>query len=563
MKRLCFTLLALICLLPNIWADSIFVVSDISYKTIDETSVMVCMRDCSCSAQTFKGSVLNIPAFINHEGKTYKVSRIGKGAFAKCSGIKRVIIGNGIEEIQYAAFESCANLEEIIIPESVRVLGDNLFSFCLNLSSIKVDKNNKIFDSREDCNAIIRKWDNTLLFGCKNTKIPSSVKCISGFAFYGCLIESVIIPNGVERIRKYAFCECPFLKSVIVSSTVEQIDMPSFWGCCNISSISVEKNNPTYDSRNCCNAIIDKEAGMLVLGCSSTTIPNSISEIGEFAFFGAANLHYINIPEGITTIKDCAFYRCSALKRVSLPSTLEYFDGHTHFGHCVSLDSVTIPQYIKELPNDLFMGCVSLQTVNVDSKNTVYDSRCNCNAVIQTKNEELVVGCKGSVIVDGVKSIGGNAFFRSGITSVHIPASVVDIDSTAFRSCELCKVITVDKNNKHYKSDGTNTIVDKRNNKLVLACSTSTIGSGVTSIGSYAFVSTSEVLILPFGIRKIDGCAFVDCKNLCSIFIPATVKYIGRYAFAGCIQLSNAIIMADKVMIDKDAFSGCPVYEKK
>lgn len=562
MKRLYITLFALACLFLNVRSNSIFVISDISYKKIDDKSVMVCAKDSNYSAQTFKDSTLNIPAFVNYEGKKFKVTLIGKEAFAKCCGIKRINISNGIEEIQYAAFEACANLEEIKIPSSVRVLEDNLLSFCVNLSSIKIDNKNRIYDSRENCNAIIRKQDKALLYGCKNTKIPSSVEYINDFAFYGCLMESVVIPNGVKRIKHYAFCECPFLKSIHLSSTVEQIDYPSFYGCGNISQISVDKSNPIYDSRNNCNAIIDKDAEMLVLGCSSTIIPSNISEIGEYAFSYSANLQSIAIPEKITTIKESAFYRCSALKHVSLPSTLKYFDGHTHFGYCVSLESIIIPQKVKELPNDIFMGCVSLQSVAVDSNNEIYDSRNNCNAIIRTKNDELVAGCKGSTIVDGIKYISENSFFKSGITSLHIPASVVDIDYTAFRSCELCMAITVDKNNKYYQSGGANTIIDKENGKLILACSTSAIGTDIKSIGSYAFLNTPNVLILPSGIKEISECAFADCNNLCSIFIPSTVQRIGRFAFAGCKQLSNVIIMGTCVKIDKDAFKGCPNYIK-
>ena len=140
------------------------------------------------------------------------------------------------------------------------------------------------------------------------------------------------------------------------------------------------------------------------------------------------------------------------------------------------------------------MGCVSLQSVAVDSNNEIYDSRNNCNAIIRTKNDELVAGCKGSTIVDGIKYISENSFFKSGITSLHIPASVVDIDNTAFRSCELCMAITVDKNNKYYQSGGANTIIDKENGKLILACSTSAIGTDIKSIGSYAFLNTPNVL---------------------------------------------------------------------
>ena len=545
MKRLFIILIALHTILSYTLARSAYVESGIAYKIIDGQTVVVCARDGRDSISAYSDSTLIIPSSIVLNGKEYKVSSIEKEAFAKCCWIKHIIICDGIEEIQDAAFEACANLVDVVIPSSIKALGNYVFSYCLNLSSIRVDKNNSYYDSRENCNAIIRKSDNTLIYGCKDTKIPSSVNRINEFAFYGSLIMSVEMPEGLKVIGEYAFCECPFLKQVRVSSTVETIAVSAFYYCDNITSIIVDDRNKTFDSRNNCNAIIDKDAERLILGCSSTIIPAGVSEIGESAFAGSANLQSIDIPDGITTIYGCAFYRCSALKRVTLPASLTYFEGHENFGRCVSLESIVIPPRVMSLPNDIFMGCVSLQEIKVDANNQTYDSRNACNAIIQTDKNKLVVGCKGSVIVDGVKYIEENAFFNSGITSVRIPASVVDIDSTAFRSCTLLKAITVDKGNRYYESDGTNSVIDKENGKLILACSNSTFSTKISSIGSYAFVNTPDLLILPSGIKRIEDYAFADCHDLCQIFIPKTVTHIGKLAFAGCKQLSNIIVLGD------------------
>ena len=526
-------------------AKSAYVESGIAYRVIDGEAVVVCARDGRDSISAYTDSTLIIPSSVVLNGKEYKVKSIEKEAYAKCSWIKHIIICEGVEEIHNAAFEACANLVDVVIPSSIKTLGNYVFSFCLNLSSIRVDKNNSYYDSRGNCNAIIRKSDNPLIYGCKDTKIPSSVKRINEFAFHGSLITSVEIPEGLKVIGEYAFCECPFLKQVRVSSTVETIEVSAFYYCDNISSIIVDERNRTFDSRNNCNAIIDKDAERLILGCSSSIIPAGVSEIGEYAFAGSANLQSIDIPEGITTIYDCAFYRCSALKRVTFPVSLTSFVGHGNFGRCASLESIVIPSRVMSLPNDIFMGCISLREIKVDANNQIYDSRNACNAIVQTDKNKLVVGCKGSVIVDGVKYIDENAFFNSGITSIRIPASVVDIDSTAFRSCTLLKAITVDKGNRYYESDGTNSVIDKENGKLILACSNSTFSTKISSIGSYAFVNTPDLLILPSGIKRIEDYAFADCHDLCQIFVPKTVTHIGNLAFAGCKQLSNIILLGD------------------
>lgn len=543
MKRLFLILVAFCSIFSYTLASSTYIESRIAYKVVDEQTVVICARDSCDSISACTDSTLIIPSHVVLKGKEYKIKCIEKEAFAKCCWIKKVIICEGVEEIQHAAFEACANLVDVVIPSSIKFMGTNVFSFCLNLSSIKVDKKNVCFDSRGNCNAIIRTRDNTLIYGSKETRIPSSVKKINEFAFHGSLITSVEIPEGLKVIGEFAFCECPFLKQIKISSTVETIDVSAFYFCSNISSIIVDDRNKIFDSRNNCNAIIDKDAEKLILGCSSTIIPAGVSEIGESAFSGSAHLQSIDIPEGISTIYDCAFYRCSALKRVTLPASLISIEGHTNFGQCVSLENIVIPSRVRSLPNDIFMGCVSLQKIEVDANNQTYDSRKACNAIVQTNKDKLVVGCKGSVIVDGVKYIDENAFFNSGITSVHIPASVVDIDSTAFRSCTLLKAITVDKGNRYYESDGTNSVIDKENRKLILACSNSTFNTKISSIGSYAFVNSSDLLILPSGIESIEDYAFADCQTLCQIFIPQTVTHIGKFAFSGCKQLSNILVL--------------------
>lgn len=542
MKRLFLILVAFYAIYSYTLAGPTYIESGIAYEVIDDQAVVVCASDCSDSMSVKTDSTLIIPSHVVISGKEYNVKGIEKAAYAKCGWIKHLIISEGVEKIQSDAFLACANLEDVVLPSSIKALDYFVFSYCLNLSSIKVDEHNAYYDSRDNCNAIIRKSDNTLIYGCKDTKIPSSVKRINDFAFYGILIMSAEIPEGLEVIRENAFCDCPLLKQVRISSTVENIGVAAF-NCSNISSIIVDERNETYDSRNNCNAIIEDD--ILILGCGSTIIPAGVSIIGKLAFCGSTNLKSIDIPEGITTIHKEAFYRCSALKRVTLPTSLTSFEEHANFGLCESLESIVIPPKVTSLPSDIFMGCISLQEIKVDANNQTYDSRNSCNAIIHTSDNELVAGCNSSVIVDGVKYIAEDAFFKSGITSIRIPASVEDIHLSSFRLCSSLKSITVDKGNKYYESDGTNSIIDKKDGKLILACSNSTFSPKISSIGSYAFVNTPEWLILPSGIKSIEDDAFEECHDLLLIFVPETVTHIGKRAFVGCNKLSKIIVYGD------------------
>lgn len=539
-------------------ADSVFVDSGIAYKKNADNTVNIIAQDNSdCYKQTFNDSLLVIPSNVRYDGKNFRVKCIEKAAFAKWCGIKSAVISEGIEEIHDVAFFDCANLESINIPSSVNKIGEDILSCCIRLNSIKVDKRNPIYDSRNECNAIIRKQDNALLYGCKSTIIPSSVITMKSHAFLGCMMETVSIPVGVKIIEPTVYTYCVNLKKVKISSSVEELDYSSFYGCNNITSIEVDDRNKIYDSREGCNAVIETNRQRLVLGCSSTKIPAGVEEIGENSFRGCENLREIVIPEGVDLIDDCAFKGCSSLKKVSLPSSLNVFYGNSHFSDCISLESIHLPANVYLIPNYIFKGCVSLREIVVDKGNALYDSRNNCNAVIRSSDNQLIAGCKTSVIVDGIKSIGAHAFRKHDVTSIFIPASVEYIDSTAFLENKNCKSIMVDKGNAVFKSEDSNSVVEKNTHKLVLACSTTKILPEVTSIGAHAYLNTPLLIVLPDGIKTIRYGAFMECADLNTIFIPSSVERIERFAFAGCENLCDVIQMGSQAKIDDKAFDRC------
>lgn len=534
-------------------ADSTFVDAGIVYKLISVDSVNIMALKEGHADVVLWDSVLNVPANVRHDGRLYHVRCIGKEAFAGNCGIKHVAIGKGIEEIQEHAFAACANMESISIPASVTVIGDGMFKYCVSLDSVCIDDGNKTYDSRGGCNAIILSESNRLLFGCKGTRIPASVECIGKDAFYGCMIDSIVIPEGVTRIHDYAFVYCQNLTRIHISSTVDWIDECAFSFCSNITTITVDEGNETYDSRDGCNAILCDE--YLVRGCNTTVIPSGVKVIERMAFSQCANLRSIDIPEGVTTIRAGAFADCLSLRHVSLPSTLACLDacGGGQFYGCTSLDSIYIPGNVKEIGTGAFGGCSSLRSIIVDPRNKTFDSRGNCNAIIQTSEERLMSGCNSTIIPDGVMFIHEDAFSGSGITAVDFPASVMEIDSMAFRGCDRCMSITVAADNPYYKSDGSNSVVERKTGRLVLGCATTRFLPGVTGIGAYAFASTPEVLVLPDGIRDIGICAFANCRNLSAIIVPSSVKHIGRGAFSGCRRLPHKVIMCNDVM-DEPAY---------
>ena len=372
------------------------------------------------SYEEYSGDVV-IPSSVSYNGKNYSVTSIGEGAFYDCSGLTSVTIPNSVTSIEIQAFFNCSGLTSITIPASVTDIGYYAFQGCSSLTSIIVESGNKVYDSRENCNAIIETATNTLLVGCKNSVIPNSATSIGNLAFFDCSgLTSVTIPNSITNIGELAFYNCSGLTSVTIPNSVTSIGIQAFEDCSSLTSIIVESNNEVYDNRDNCNAIIETATNTLLVGCKNSVIPNSVTSIGELAFQSYDGLTSVTIPNSVTSIGRQAFFNCS------------------------DLASITIPASVTSIGNSAFSNCSGLTSIVVEIGNSVYDSRENCNAIIETATNTLLVGCKNSVIPNSATSIGDIAFRGcSGLTSVTIPNSVTSIGEGAFYDCSGLTSVTI------------------------------------------------------------------------------------------------------------------------
>ena len=278
-----FSLLLLLSMAFSLTAQAQTLIDGINYKLNSETMT------ASVTWGSYAGDI-TIPSTVNG----YSVTSIGDYAFTDCEALTSVTIPNSVTSIGEWAFGNCIALTSITIPSSVTSIGWSAFTGCTALASISVDSDNTAFDSRDNCNAIIQKADNTLIVGCKTTTIPNTVTRIGNEAFKNCTaLTSIDIPNSVTNIGNDAFSECIGLTTITIANSVTSIGDGAFARCIALPTI---------------------------------IIPSSVTSIGRYAFFGCDALNSVIIPSSVISIGEKAFYDCPALASISVASENPTYD---------------------------------------------------------------------------------------------------------------------------------------------------------------------------------------------------------------------------------------------
>ena len=420
-----------------------------------------------------------------------------------------------------------------------------LFIITLLISAFGLNAQNVGDETAINCGSYYLKFSITGNYTCRlfeyvgapvNVTIPSTVT-FSGKEF------------AVTSIESAAFSGCSSLTSIEIPNSVTSIESAAFSGCSSLTSIEFEENSLL--------TFIGNNAFSVCSSLTSIEIPSGVTFIGNAAFSYCDNLTSIEIPSGVTSIEDIAFYGCSSLTSIEIPSGVTSIGGSA-FSGCSSLTSIEIPSGVTSIGELVFEGCYSLTSIIVESGNTVYDSRNNCNAIIETATNTLIAGCQNTVIPNTVSFIGDNAFHGcSSLTSLEIPSGIISIGDNAFFDCSSLISIEI--------PSGVTSIGEY----VFYGCSSLTSidfeeNSLLTFIGNNAFCNCSSLtsIEIPSGVTSIGDCAFENCSSLTSIEIPNSVTYIGDVAFNCCSSLTSIEIPNSVTYIGDDAFSGCSSLTK-
>ena len=355
---------------------------------------------------------------------------------------------------------------------------------------------------------------------CWVIKFDGDITAIGYAAFCACSnLTSVTIPDSVTTIGLAAFCACSNLTSVTIPDSVTTIGERAFQYC---DSLTAFDGKCASEDGRC--LIIDGTLNSFApAGLAEYTIPDSVTAIGNSAFYGCSSLTEFNgkyasedgrcliidgvlnsfapaglteytIPDSVTTIGDWVFQNCSSLTSVTIPDSVTTIGEGAFYG-CSSLTSVTIPDSVTSIGDEAFYECSSLTNVTIP---------------------------------DSVTEIGWCAFYNcDSLTSVTIPDSVTTIGYFAFYYCSSLTSIT--------------------------------IPDSVTSIGNEAFSGCSSLtsITIPDSVTTIGDVAFADCSSLTSVTIPDSVTTIGYFAFCYCSSLTSITIPDSVTSIGDEAFSGC------
>ncbi len=283
---------------------------------------------------------------------------IGWKNFSGCGKITGIDLPDGLKGIGWEAFRECFGITKLTLPGELEAVGDGAFYNCWNIES-------KLVFPATMKNIGYRAFHNCEKLQGVDMKRASELESIGFQAFYGCdgLTGELWIPDAVTTVGLEAFYYCSGINSLYIGASLKEVGRDAFTSFprSNLTSITVNKNNPNYDSRKDCNAMIETATNTLYKGCCRTVIPETVTAIGDKAFQGCDIIGEINLPDGVTSIGDDAFYACHDITRINLSANNKLASiGEEAFAHCYRLREIPLLYSIVTIGRQAFEGCHSM-----------------------------------------------------------------------------------------------------------------------------------------------------------------------------------------------------------
>ena len=514
MKYLITCLMAILCTLSTY--ARLIEVDDIYYNVLDSNLVEVTYQNPQPALNYPQFKSINIPSQITSDSTIYHVVGVGSNAFSYCDSLQSIYLPNSIVSIGDSAFFQCELLDSIIIPDRVSSIGKRVFAKCTNLAHMSVAEGNTTYDSRGDCNAIIESVSNTLLFGCQNTIIPTTIEHIADWAFWGCVhMKSICVSEGVQSIGDSTFLGCDSITSVV-------------WNAKDYPDLSSEEENPFK--------VIREQIISFVIG-------DSVSYVANYLCSGMSALQQVTVGKNVLCFGEYTFNNCSSLSSIVWNAR-----------HCMDFALKS-----WEAPYNAFLVVYDQITSFIFGEEVEHIPRLLCYNMYRLSSV---------VLHNNVRTIGMNAF--RGTNRIDVSLYANSIDEFLFNNLNQKLEKAMNYRNVHLFIDSalvTEIVIPDSivlpNEKLEYLDHETNVRTPihdyVIAVDDYEFADCIDLISisLPRTIKSIGDAAFEKCKKLQSIIIPDGLTSIGDAAFEDCEMLKSITIPENVTSIGTKAFFGC------
>ena len=517
-------------------------------------------------ANDYAGDLV-IPSSVTYNGVTYPVTGIGDYAFQRCTSLNSVTLPSTITFVAHDAF-FCAGVTSVTLNEGLTAIGQSAFYGCSKLTSIEIPST--VTDIATSDNGYGGVFE--ACTSLTSVTLPATTTAIPKSMFSGCTkLSSYTLPSAVTTIGERAFYNCTALTSVTLPVGLASIDASAFSGCTvltldlptSVTAIgeaalyNVPRIN-VHDYDQWMNLVVENALFGAYYGWRNSHVylndaiitdyklPNDITEILAYTFYGCKDMTSVEIPSCVTIINKYAFEGCTGISSLTMPEALKKI-GQRAFRECTSLANITFGSTTPIVTMDewAFYGCTAIDRVDIGN----IANWCGINFVgsVNTSTGNGYLGVNSNPLSFAKK------IYLNGrqVNELTIPAGVTEIKPFAFNNCSRFSDLSIPNS------------VTSIGDYAFLGCNdleNVTFGKNpsLTTIGTGAFRSCTALtgITLPETVATLSG-TFYDCTNLVSANVPAGVTELGPNTFNGCKKLSSITLPSLMTIIGNWAFYNC------